>query len=217
MARSRARPSNTFLDGAAMKAPGVAVEAGDLLALDQGGREVVGGDRRAADLGGPRAPELGHHVAVLVPDLAAEIAGVPGAGAVACGLGIEDHRLTAPAREGERGGKPDVARAHDHHLSLSRRRLVRDIRPRREIPPIGRGLEIRRQHVPRQPIYQTYSTLTIAYTLTFTHRPYTSTTLSATLPSPPPLPVPFCPADSMYLMPHHQNATVSSIFCLRSG
>ena len=88
----------------------------------------MGGDRRAADLSGALAPELRHHLAVLVPDLTAEIAGVARAGPVPCGLGIEDHHVAAVARERERGGKPDVARAHNHRLRLRRR-------PRRPLPP----------------------------------------------------------------------------------
>ena len=74
------------------EAPGVTLEAGDLLLLDQGGRIVMGGDRRAANLSRALPPELRHHLAVLVPDLAAEIAGIARAGAVPCGLGIEHHR-----------------------------------------------------------------------------------------------------------------------------
>ena len=107
----------------------------------------MGGDRRAADLSRALPPELRHHLAVLVPDLTAEIAGVARAGPVPCGLGIEDHHVAAVARERERGGKPDVARAHNHRLRLRRRPGVRCLRARRQVPPIGRRLEIRRQHI----------------------------------------------------------------------
>ena len=137
------------LGGCCDEAPGVAVETGDLLALDERRRIVVGGDRRAADLRCPLAAQLRHHVAVLVPDLPAEIAGIARAGPVPRRLGVEHQRLPAPACERERGGKPDVPRPHDHRLGLARRRGPRRLRPRRQVPPIRRGLEIGRQHVVR--------------------------------------------------------------------
>ena len=102
---------------------------------------VVRGDRRAADLRRPLAPELRHHLAILVPDLAPEIAGIAGAGAVAGGLGIEDHRVPPPAHQRKRGGKPHIAGAHDHHLGLRRRPLVRHVGARRQVPPVGGGAE----------------------------------------------------------------------------
>ena len=135
------------LGGRRDEAPGVAIEAGDLLLLDQGRRVVMGGDRRAADLSGALPPELRHHLAVLVPDLAAEIAGVAGAGPVPCGLSIEHHRLPAPPRQSERGGKPHVPGAHDHRLRFRRRHGLLWLRPRREVPPVWRRLEIRRHHI----------------------------------------------------------------------
>ena len=123
------------------EAAGVAIEAGDLLPLDQGDRMVVGGDRRAADLRRPLPPELGHHLAILVPDLAPQIAGIAGAGAVPGGLGIEHHHAPPPAHQRKRGGKPHIAGAHDHHLGLRRGPLVGHIGARRQVPPVGGGFE----------------------------------------------------------------------------
>ena len=110
---------------------------------------VVRGDRRAADLRRPLAPELRHHLAILAPDLAPEIAGIAGAGAVPGGLGIEHHHAPPPAHQRKRGGKPHIAGPHDHHLSLRRRPLVGHVGAGRQVPPVGGGPKIRRQHVAR--------------------------------------------------------------------
>ena len=110
----------------------------------------MGGDRRAANLSRALPPELRHHLAILVPDLTAEIAGIAGAGAVPCGPRHRGPPRRCPRRASVSAAESPTLPAPTITVSASAGGPASDGSGRgARSQPVWRGLEVGRQHLAR--------------------------------------------------------------------